>query len=222
MLIKSKGNKDKKTWIHPSRKKVLDVLYGNDTTQTTFGYEGEVKTKREVGDRWTDADGKEWEQCDGFKMRVTKLDEVRAYMDEINTCRASDCGLIGKAKGANARFIKQTGFCVNCLVKREAQMREAGLYETYEFWKMNTMSLIKLKDDLVAFEAARHDIEIVPTFVNENGSIERWDLPANIEEIKADMDKDIANLKELITNFQTAVDEDWEIIKEKYNEIFND
>ena len=101
-------------------------------------------------------------------------------------------------------------------------MKLAGLYENYEYWKMNTMALTKLKDDLVGFEQARQDIEVVPTFVNENGSIERWDLPGNIEQIKSDMDNDITNLKEIIEKFQTAVEEDWEIIKEKYNEIFND
>ena len=43
-----------------------------------------------------------------------------------------------------------------------------------------------------------------------------------IEKVKRDLDSDIAGLNELIIKFQTAVDEDWEIIKEKYNEIFND
>ena len=43
-----------------------------------------------------------------------------------------------------------------------------------------------------------------------------------MEKVKRDLDSDIAGLKELIIKFQAAVDEDWDIIKEKYNEIFND
>lgn len=221
MLIKSKGNKDKKTWIHPSRKKVLDVLYGNDTTKNTFGYEGEVKKKREVGERWTDADGKEWEQKEGYIISVSKYDDIRQYIDSLSNCKAKDCELIGRAKGANLRFIRQTGFCINCLVKREGKMRDAGLYTNYENWKINAKILSKLKEDLEKFKQARIDADKVLEFVNEDGSIEKWAQPENIEKVKKDIEEDILNIEKLITDFQIAVDEDWEIIKEKYNEIFN-
>lgn len=218
MLIKSKGNKDKKTWMHPSRKKILDVMHGRDNGNAVLGWEAE-KAERKVGDRWIDADGKEWEQCDGFKMRVTQMDEARNYMNSLVTCKATDCKTIQISR-IHKKFIKQTGFCLDCLVEREAKMREFDLFQNYEWWKMNSQTLGKLKDDLAQFEQARKDIETVPAIVNEDGTIEKWSLPDNIEQIKADMDSDIENVKDLITKFQTAVDEDWDIIKEKYNEIF--
>ena len=220
MLIKSKGNKDKKTWIHPSRRKVLDVMNGT-YTKSTFGYEGEVKKKREIGERWTDGDGKEWEQREGFIVSVTKYDEAREFLDKISTCKGNDCDLIGRAKGANLRFIRQTGFCINCLVKREAKMREVGLYENYEYWKMNSVGLGKLKDEKARFEQALKDLDTLPQFVNEDGSIEKWEFNENTTKIRKDLEQDITDISEIINKFQTAVDEDWEIIKEKYNEIFN-
>ena len=220
MLIKSKGNKDKKPWVHPSRKKVLDTLYGRDNGGTTIGWEAE-KAERKVGDRWIDVDGKEWEQCEGFKMRVTQLDAARDYTNSLNNCKANDCKTIEMAR-IHKKFIKQTGYCLNCLVEREGKLKLTGVYENYEFWKMNTQGLIKLKDELIRFEQARKDADTVPVIVNSDGTLEKWNLPDNIEQIKKDLDSDIENIKELITKFQTAVDEDWEIIKEKYNEIFND
>ena len=39
MLIKSKGNKDKKTWMHPSRKKILDVMHGRESGNATVGWD---------------------------------------------------------------------------------------------------------------------------------------------------------------------------------------
>jgi hypothetical protein len=220
MLIKSKGNKDKKAWVHPSRKKVLDTLYGRDNGGTVVGWEAE-NTERKVGDRWIDADGKEWEQCEGFKMRVTQLDAAREYTNSLNSCKSKECKTIEMAR-IHKKFIRQTGYCLNCLVEREGKLRLTDVFQNYEWWKMNTQALIKLKDDLIRFEQARKEVDTVPVIVNSDGTIEKWNLPDNIDKIKADMDSDIENIKELITKFQTSVDEDWEIIKEKYNEIFND
>jgi hypothetical protein len=218
MLIKSKGNKDKKAWMHPSRKKILDVMHGRDSGNATVGWDA-VKEKREVGDRWFDANGKEWEQHEGFKSAVTQYDDARTYLDTLNVCKSKECKTFNP-KGANLRFIKQHGYCINCLVEREAKLRVVGIYDNYEYWKMNLKALGILKDDLASFQQARRDVETVPGIVNEDGTIEKWNLPGNIEQIKADMDTDIEQIKELIIKFQTAVDADWDIIKEKYNEIF--
>ena len=220
MLIKSKGNKDKKTWMHPSRKKILDVMHGRDSGNATIGWDV-VKEKREVGDTWIDVNGKEWEQREGFKIAVTQYDEARAYLDTLTTCKSKECKT-SNPKGANLRFIKQSGYCINCLVEREAKLRVDGVYQNYEYWKMNSNALGRIKDDLARFEQARKDADTVPTIVNEDGSIEKWSIDGDIEKVKRDLDSDIAGLNELIITFQTAINEDWEIIKEKYNEIFND
>ena len=220
MLIKSKGNKDKKTWMHPSRKKILDVMHGRESGNATVGWD-KAKEKREVGDRWFDANGKEWEQHEGFTMAVTQYDEARAYLDTLSTCKSKECKTFNP-KGANLRFIKQSGYCIDCLVEREAKLRLEGIYQNYEYWKMNSQALGTIKDDLAKFEQARKDADTVPTIVNEDGSIEKWSIDGDIEKVKRDLDSDIAGLNELIIKFQTAVDEDWDIIKEKYNEIFND
>ena len=220
MLIKSKGNKDKKTWMHPSRKKILDVMHGRDSGNATIGWDV-VKEKREVGDTWIDVNGKEWEQREGFKIAVTQYDEARAYLDTLTTCKSKECKT-SNPKGANLRFIKQSGYCINCLVEREAKLRLDGVYQNYEYWKMNSNALGRIKDDLARFEQARKDADTVPTIVNEDGSIEKWSIDGDIEKVKRDLDSDIAGLNELIITFQTAINEDWEIIKEKYNEIFND
>jgi hypothetical protein len=218
MLIKSKDNKDKKTWMHPSRKKILDVMQGRDSGNATVGWD-KAKEKKEVGDTWFDSNGKEWEQHDGFKIAVTQYDEARAYLDTLNTCKSNKCKT-SNPKGANLRFIKQSGYCIDCLVEREAKLRLEGIYQNYEYWKMNSNALGMLKDELARFEQARKEADTVPTIVNSDGSIEKWSIDGDIEKVKKDLDLDIINLNELITKFQTTVNEDWEIIKEKYNEIF--
>ena len=62
-MAKRKSWDEKNKYIHPSRKKIIDTVFGReDNTQRVFGFEGEADKKREVGERWVDENGKEWEQ----------------------------------------------------------------------------------------------------------------------------------------------------------------
>ena len=220
MLIKSKGNKDKKTWVHPSRKKILDTLYGRDTTKNTFGWTPEGgKTKREVGDRWTDVDGKEWEQKEGYIISVSKLDDVREYIDSLSTCKNKKCQTINP-KGINLKFIRQTGYCINCMAEKEHNFRVKNLFNEYETWKMNTKLIGELKDNLPKYEQALRDADIIPSFVQEDGTIEKWSFDGDLEKIKNDIKEDIEKTKQLITETQSKIDIGWEKIKEVYNETF--
>ena len=66
--------------IHKSRKKIIDTVFGReDNTQRVFGFEKEGEKKREVGERWVDENGKEWEQKDGYKSVVSKFEDLREY-----------------------------------------------------------------------------------------------------------------------------------------------
>ena len=47
--------------------------------------EKETEQKREVGEKWTDSDGKEWEQKEGYKTNVSAMDDVRAFLNKLNT-----------------------------------------------------------------------------------------------------------------------------------------
>ena len=87
----------KNKYIHKSRKKIIDTVFGReDNTQRVFGYEGEGDKKREVGEVWTDSEGKTWEQKEYGKIRITDdtFAEARAYLDQLNSCKAEDCKTI--------------------------------------------------------------------------------------------------------------------------------
>ena len=38
-----------------------------------------------MGEIWTDKDGKTWQQRDGYKISVTKFDDLREYLKTITT-----------------------------------------------------------------------------------------------------------------------------------------
>jgi hypothetical protein len=70
-MAQRKSFDEKSKGMHKSRKLIIDTVFGRtDNNQTQFGYEGEAEKKREVGEIWTDKDGKEWEQKEGYKTNV--------------------------------------------------------------------------------------------------------------------------------------------------------
>lgn len=218
MIIKSKGNTDKKAWIHPSRRRVNQVLNG-ETVDKSFGWTGEPKAKREVGERWVDSDGKEWEQQDGFKVSVTKYDEARQYLQSLTECKNTECKTL-KITTNHLPYIKKTGYCINCLVEKEEKIRVAGLWNEYERWKVGLNQLDFCKDLLAQFIQARRDIENQPTFIQEDGTIEKWHYDGNVEELKENLEKDIVEVTEAIDNLTIETNKHFEQIKEVYNEIF--
>ena len=107
-MAKRKSFEEKNKHIHKSRKLIIDTVFGRtDDNQSTFGYEKEVDRKREVGEIWTDGDGKEWEQKDGYKISVSQLDDVRNYLQKLNNCQSEGCKTI-KYSNADKKLIIKT------------------------------------------------------------------------------------------------------------------
>ena len=90
-MAKRKSFEEKNKHIHKSRQLVIDTVFGRtDDNQTTFGYEKEADKKREVGEKWVDSNGVEWEQKEGFKTNLTKMDEVREFLQKISKCSSPE------------------------------------------------------------------------------------------------------------------------------------
>ena len=74
-MAKRKSFEEKNNHIHPTRKLIIDTVFGRtDENQKTFGYEKKADKTREVGETWIDVEGKEWEQKDGYKITVSQME----------------------------------------------------------------------------------------------------------------------------------------------------
>jgi hypothetical protein len=182
---------EKSKGMHKSRKLIIDTVFGRtDDNQTTFGYEKQSEQKREVGEVWTDADGKEWEQKEGFKINKTQMDDVRAYLQKISTCSNSECETITLSK-ADKKAIVRTTLCVSCLTKQESQLRSDGTWPFYEDYKISLNKLSYIRDIKAQYEEALDGIRKQIEMVNEDGTISKWDWDIDIEKVKEDIQKDI-------------------------------
>jgi hypothetical protein len=187
-------------YIHKSRKKIIDTVFGReDNTKRVFGYDGEIEenVKREVGEIWTDKDGKTWEQKEGFKVSVSQFDDVRQYLQKLNTCSNESCKTI-QYSHVDKKVLRKTGMCLNCLQEFETQLKIDGVFGYYEDYKMTRNKLAFAKEMKQRFEDALNSVTDELQMVMEDGSIHKWHWDVDIDKVKKDLQKDIKDAEESI------------------------
>lgn len=208
-MAKRKSFEEKNNYIHPTRKRIIDTVFGKDDNTThTFGYE-DTQEKKKVGDVWTDSEGTTWEQKDGYRITQNKLDDVRQYLNSLRECSDSEC----KTKEYNKvdkKLIRKTGMCFDCLQRFEVKLRTDGTYPFYEDYKMTRNKITYAKELLQRYESALNDIRDKIEFVNEKGEIEVWKWEVDPNQVRQDILKDIDDvstaLNELIER-KTALED---------------
>lgn len=153
---------------------VRKMLDGNHRTQTktSVSLNGkEAPIKRAVGERWTDENGKEWEQRDGYKISVTKALDLLAQHRMPEYC--PNCNKAMAKKHLDEKMWNIHKMCFDCVIDMEHQLRLEGKYDDYEKQKVKENALAWLRD-------AEKDVEDLvnaykyASFVNQDGSVENW------------------------------------------------
>lgn len=197
-MAKRKSFEEKNNHIHPTRKLIIDTVFGRtDENQKTFGYETKTEQKREVGEKWTDTDGKEWEQKEGYKANVSTMADVRQYLDKLNNCQSEKCDTI-KYSNADTKVIRKTGMCVTCLRQFEQRLKDDGTYPFYEDYKITNNQLSYVIDLKAQFEEGLRGASQTMEFINEDGTIQKWHYDIDIEKVKVDLENDINSATEAI------------------------
>ena len=211
-----------KKFMHPTRKKLVDmVLTGGEyqkETQISFAGADKKKIKRKVGERWTDDNGKSWEQHAAGKIEVSELGDImaetRAYLDKLNSCKAEDCKTI-KIGRVDKKLISKTGYCLHCLTLREAQIKYDGLWEAYEDYKIYSNMIAHGNDIVAQFKQAYRDAKQTYEVVQEDGKIETWSMERDVEELKAEILLEIVKFEGEIEQATKLRNEAYEKLKDK-------
>ncbi len=190
-MAKRKSWDEKSKGMHKSRKLIIDTVFGReDNTQRVHGYEGKGYVKREVGEVWTDSDGKKWKQENGFKVAVTEMDDVRQFLDKLTTCHDEKCETT-KYTYSDKKLIRKTGYCINCLHKKERVLRDDGTWPFYEDYKITRNKLDYVRDLKAQMEEALRGVKQQLEMVSEDGRIETWTWDVDVEQVKKDLQRDI-------------------------------
>lgn len=205
-MAKRKSFDEKNKFIHPTRKKVIDTVFGReDNTQKTFGYESSEQ-KRKIGEVWTDSEGITWEQKDGYKSTITKLDDVRNYLNSLKECKDKECQTKTLSR-IDKKLITKTGMCLDCLHKYETRLKGDGVYPLYEDYKMTNNKIAYATDLLQRYESALKDVKDHIEFVNERGEIEVWKWEIEPEKVREDIRRDIIEMNDVIRRLNEKKEE---------------
>jgi len=181
-----------------NNKAVRDMLQGShkSQTKTVIGYQSDTNTKkREIGERWTDANGTIWEQRDGYRIKdAERGDLLKEIQDMIRM--PSHCPKCNKPLDhrLDKKFWNLEKQCFNCQVEYETKLRIKGTYQEYEKNKMLANVKAWLIDAAREKEVVKHEIT-KNTFVNSNGILEKWTLPYDPEVMKKQIDENFEKFK---------------------------
>ncbi len=139
--------------------------YGN-STRSQIGYTHREEFHKE-GDVWEE-NGKTWTIKNGLKQSVSKLSGIRQALQMPLVC--PKCG-----KALNTPLDKKMypihGFCFDCVIKMEEDLRKAGLYDAYEKQLMsgNIENFVQeLKDRI------QHISDMKIEYSSDQGELEDW------------------------------------------------
>jgi len=166
----------------------------NAKTVDGVGYSKATIAYKE-GDIWEES-GRTWTIKNGLKQNITKLDAAKQAFKIPLKC--PKCG--GPMKHPLAlKMYKIHGFCFDpCTVNYEAELRKAGLYESYEKNMMQGSMKAFARD---VEQWVLESLESVDTFVTEQGDVEDWNN--NNSKFKEQM---TANLQEYLKHLRTHID----------------
>ena len=198
------GKEFKKKYMHPTRRKLLDMVKtGEYDKNTTIGY-SKAKETHEVGDIWED-DHHNYEKKDGYIIKTGKnheqMQEIRKFLEEKSKCKNSDCKTI-KNKHIDTKFIKNGGYCMNCTIDREHVLKTKGVFDEYAAYKVWTRAIVFGKAKVDSYKQSIDELKEEYEMMGSDGKItETWRLPKPIDEVKSEIqeliDKGNAEIQEL-------------------------
>ena len=100
--------------------KVQSMLDGTYGGKTQVGY-STVEEHRKVGDKWTDSEGYEWEQKEGFQVKKSVMPAVGMFNHQCKACGKNCSPKTGKPWDRDT--YKADGRCYYCQIDYEAKLK---------------------------------------------------------------------------------------------------
>ena len=187
------------------RRKISEKMKKDDQ-RLVFGWRGEAEPTRNEGDVWEDSSGKQWTVKNGVRQNVTKLDTAKTPFWCPKCTKPLNHRL-------DLKFWRIRGYCMDCNIKQESEIRRQGKWKEYERNIMLRNYIAEVTDKIAELQNF-HDTFSKPEFVNADDTrilmMETWNVDE--EKVKSDIMKDIDALKgylqETIEKYGTGEDDE--------------
>jgi hypothetical protein len=184
--------------INNVRRKINEVMKKTDE-QIVVGWRPGMEPTRKEGDVWTGLDDRKWTMKNGIKQTVTKLDSAKTPW----FCPSCNKALSHKL---DSKFWALRNKCMDCVIVEETEIRRQGNWEEYERNKLQSNYLASLKDTIAQLEDAHQNLSAPEVILADDTKIlmiEKWNV--DINKVKADLQKDIDELKTHLAELQPEV-----------------
>ena len=179
---------------------VKNLLSGKHESQNKlqFGYapDEEPTVTRKVGDKWKDGDGNEWEQKEGYKVKLGKewQQELHQYLNTFPNCRKEVCTCT-MPKRLDEKMKTIHGMCFDCVIDMEHKIKLSGKWEEYEKEKIKKNAMAWLAEaerdkNLIAEELSKVE------FANSFGDSEKWSPGVTKEQILQKIEEEFQKFRE--------------------------
>ena len=111
--------------------RIQSMLDGDYKSKIQSGYEKATK-HRKVGDKWTDSDGYEWEQKNGFQVKRGNAPAVGLFSKQCKDCK-QNCSKNNGDKRHYDTWIRM-GRCFYCQINYEAMLKTKPFGEKNNLW----------------------------------------------------------------------------------------
>ena len=133
--------------------KVQDMLDGNHKNKIQVGYSIENK-KREVGDKWIDSDGNEWEQKEGYRTKNTSNVRHHSWDEKCSGCKK----LILKKWDKDT--YKADGRCYHCQLNYELDLKFDSKLRWFAYRRLKDFQNMKsIEKDMEQWINEKHEFE---------------------------------------------------------------
>ena len=213
----------KKKYMHPTRRKLVNMVQTGEYEKDTQISLSDVKeeTNRQVGDVW-EVDGVVWEQKSYGKVKQSKasseLSKVRKFLQNASECKSDTCSK-NTYGSTDKQLITKTGYCSKCLSEKEAIIKNDGLWEAYNEYKVYSNMAAYGTEVLEKWNEALADVNNVHKFVNEDGSVENWVENVDVDFLREQLEKDIENGKKELIEVVEKRNSAYELLKDKKYEL---
>jgi hypothetical protein len=186
---------------HIFPKKIQETIHNVGEKKIQVGYE-KAEIRREEGEKWEDEYGKEWEMKNGIVQSIPKFTDVRVPL----FCPKCS-GIMGK-RSKDTEVYYKFGFCLQCLLDRDAEMEKEGTFIGYQEKYMNNKKEGFLKETKVEIENYIKELNEKDhlEYVDGEGKIKKMEV--NINDLRDFWKKELEEVNKELEKVEQNIGED--------------
>jgi hypothetical protein len=185
---------------------VKDYLEGNRPF-VQVGYDPKLEnSNRKEGEEWEDNNGNKWIKKNGIVKKIPKKASI------IVEQRCTHCNAdVRFGNYLDDQVWPKTGMCYDCFIEEETNMKIMGIWNEFNELRNLRNEKSMIEDIRQKFEESKKWVEDNKknpvSFVEEDGSIEKWDGLVDYDKIYEDVTADLKVIYERLSVIDDRIKE---------------